>query len=59
MHCVKEKVLPCYVLLSGFKVLLSRYSGQDDICVGTSIANRTQAELEGMIGFFVCTGTAQ
>ncbi|WP_189457628.1 non-ribosomal peptide synthetase, partial [Aquimarina muelleri] len=39
--------------LSAFKVLLSRYSGQEDICVGTPIANRTQSELEGMIGFFV------
>ncbi|WP_345027254.1 condensation domain-containing protein, partial [Flavivirga jejuensis] len=32
-----------------------RYSGQGDICVGSSIANRTQSDLEGMIGFFVNT----
>ncbi|WP_062054967.1 hybrid non-ribosomal peptide synthetase/type I polyketide synthase, partial [Aquimarina longa] len=43
------------VLLAGFKILLSRYSSQEDICVGTSIANRTQSEVEGMIGFFVNT----
>ncbi|WP_144221438.1 non-ribosomal peptide synthetase [Flavobacterium anhuiense] len=51
--CQREGVTLFMLLLSGFKVLLSRYSGQDDICVGTSIANRTQSELEGMIGFFV------
>jgi len=42
-------------LLTAFKVLLYRYSGQDDICVGTSIAGRTQQEAEGLIGFFVNT----
>ena len=42
-------------LLAAFKVLLSRYSGQEDICVGTSVANRTQKELEGIIGYFVNT----
>jgi len=36
-------------------VLLYRYTGQDDLVVGTSIANRTRAELEGLIGFFVNT----
>ncbi|WP_148639250.1 non-ribosomal peptide synthetase, partial [Aquimarina longa] len=53
--CKEEGVTMFMVLLSGFKVLLSRYSGQDDICVGTPIANRTQSDLEGMIGFFVNT----
>ena len=42
-------------LLSVYKVLLSRYSGQFDISVGTSIANRTQSEIEGLIGFFMNT----
>jgi amino acid adenylation domain-containing protein len=42
-------------LLAAFKVLLYRYSGQEDICVGTSIAGRPQKELEGLIGFFVNT----
>uniref|UniRef100_UPI000480C772 condensation domain-containing protein n=1 Tax=Aquimarina muelleri TaxID=279356 RepID=UPI000480C772 len=50
-----EGVTPFMFLLSAFKVMLSRYSGQEDICVGTPIANRTQSELEGMIGFFVNT----
>ncbi|REG90461.1 non-ribosomal peptide synthetase, partial [Flavobacterium aquicola] len=53
--CQKEGVTLFMLLLSAFKILLSRYSGQDDICVGTPIANRTQSELEGMIGFFVNT----
>jgi non-ribosomal peptide synthetase component F len=42
-------------LLAAFQVLLFRYSGQDDIAVGTPIAGRTRPELEGLIGFFVNT----
>jgi len=40
-------------VLAAFKVLLSRYSGQLDILVGTDIAGRNRRELEGLIGFFV------
>jgi aspartate racemase len=43
------------VLLGAFQVLLSRYSGQEDVAVGTPIAGRTRAETEGLIGFFVNT----
>ncbi|MCU7552968.1 condensation domain-containing protein, partial [Chitinophagaceae bacterium LB-8] len=42
-------------LLAAYKVLLFRYSGQSDICVGTPIAGRQQQEVEGLIGFFVNT----
>ncbi|MBL4869083.1 MAG: amino acid adenylation domain-containing protein, partial [Pseudomonadales bacterium] len=42
-------------LLAAYKVLLFRYSGQDDICVGTPTANRQQEELESIIGFFINT----
>ena len=42
-------------LLAGFAVLLSRYTGQDDIVVGSPIANRQDERLEEMIGFFVNT----
>ena len=42
-------------LLSVFKILLQRYTGQSDICVGSPIANRTRAEIEPLIGFFVNT----
>ena len=40
-------------LLSAFAVLLGRYSGQDDIVVGSPIANRREAQLEDLVGFFV------
>ncbi|HLL46911.1 MAG TPA: amino acid adenylation domain-containing protein, partial [Longimicrobiaceae bacterium] len=40
-------------LLAGWQALLGRYAGTDDVVVGTPIANRTRAELEGLIGFFV------
>jgi amino acid adenylation domain-containing protein len=43
------------VLLSAFQVLLYRYSGQDDIVVGSPIANRNYKETEELIGFFVNT----
>ncbi|WP_343746563.1 non-ribosomal peptide synthase/polyketide synthase [Chitinophaga sp.] len=42
-------------MLAAFKVLLYRYSGQEDICVGSPIANRTQQTIEPLIGFFVNT----
>ncbi|MGY4490645.1 amino acid adenylation domain-containing protein [Pseudomonas sp. TE3610] len=41
------------VLLASFQVLLSRHSGQDDIRVGSTVANRNRVETEGLIGFFV------
>jgi len=41
------------VLLSAFAVLLWRYSGETDIVAGCAIANRQQALLEHLIGFFV------
>ncbi|HLL47092.1 MAG TPA: AMP-binding protein, partial [Longimicrobiaceae bacterium] len=43
------------VLLAGFQMLLSRYAGQEDVVVGTPIAGRTRAEVEGLIGLFVNT----
>ncbi len=42
-------------LLAAFQTLMYRYSGQDDISVGSPIANRTRAELESIVGFFVNT----
>ena len=41
------------VMLAAFKTLLHRYTGQEDIVVGSPIANRNRKELEGLIGFFV------
>jgi amino acid adenylation domain-containing protein len=43
------------LLLAAFKVLLMRYTGQQDISVGTPIAGRNWMEIEGLIGFFVNT----
>ncbi|MCG3161077.1 MAG: Linear gramicidin synthase subunit D [Acidobacteria bacterium] len=42
-------------LLAAFQVLLHRYTGQDDISVGTPVANRNRAEIEAMIGCFINT----
>jgi amino acid adenylation domain-containing protein len=42
-------------LLAAFNILLGRYTGNEDIVVGTPIANRNRAEIEGLIGFFVNT----
>ncbi|HYC91020.1 MAG TPA: amino acid adenylation domain-containing protein [Thermoanaerobaculia bacterium] len=39
--------------LAGFQAMLSRFSGQDDIVVGSPVANRDRLETEGLIGFFV------
>jgi amino acid adenylation domain-containing protein len=40
-------------LLAAFQTLLYRYTSQEDIVVGTSVANRERPEIEGLIGFFV------
>ncbi|MBV7338734.1 hypothetical protein KFU94_63050 [Chloroflexi bacterium TSY] len=42
-------------LLAAFQVLLARYSGQDDIVIGSPSANRNRQEVEELIGFFVNT----
>ncbi|MEM1366730.1 MAG: amino acid adenylation domain-containing protein, partial [Cyanobacteria bacterium P01_H01_bin.15] len=41
------------VLLSAFKVLLYRYSGQSDLCVGSTVTNRDRQEIQNLIGLFV------
>lgn len=43
------------VILAAFKVLLHRYSGEQDIVIGTPVANRNRKELEALIGCFVNT----
>lgn len=40
-------------LLAAFQALLARYSGQQDIAVGSPIANRNHAGVESLVGFFV------
>jgi amino acid adenylation domain-containing protein len=42
-------------LLAAFQILLSRYTGESDICIGTAIAGRTRKEIENLIGLFINT----
>ncbi|MBI6946015.1 non-ribosomal peptide synthase/polyketide synthase [Pseudomonas koreensis] len=42
-------------LMSAWSLLLSRLSGQSDVVIGSPVANRTRAEIEGLIGMFVNT----
>jgi amino acid adenylation domain-containing protein/non-ribosomal peptide synthase protein (TIGR01720 family) len=51
----REGVTLYMTLLAAFQTLLARYTGQDDIVVGSPIANRTQGETEDLIGMFVNT----
>ncbi len=51
----REAVTPFIALLALFDIVLGRWCRQDDIVVGTPIANRTRAEISGIIGFFVNT----
>jgi amino acid adenylation domain-containing protein len=51
----REGVTQFMTLLAAFQVLLHRHSGQEDVVVGSPIANRNRAEIEGLIGFFVNT----
>ena len=51
----QENVTPFMMLLTAFQILLARYSGQDDIVVGTPVAGRNHSEIEHLIGFFVNT----
>jgi condensation domain-containing protein len=51
----RERATPFMVLLASLAALLSRFSGQDDVLVGTMIGGRPRIELEPLIGFFVNT----
>jgi len=46
---------PFMVVLAAFQALLARWTGEEDISVGTPVAGRHRVELEGLIGFFVNT----
>jgi amino acid adenylation domain-containing protein len=49
----QEGVTLFMTLLAAFQILLYRYTQQEDIAVGSAIANRNRSEIEGLIGFFV------
>jgi amino acid adenylation domain-containing protein len=51
----RENATPFMVLLAVFQLVLGRYAGSEDVAVGSPVANRSRAELEGLIGFFVNT----
>jgi len=51
----QERVTLFMTLLAGFNTLLFRYTGQEDILVGTPVANRNRVEFEGLVGFLVNT----
>ncbi|HEX8559883.1 MAG TPA: amino acid adenylation domain-containing protein, partial [Pyrinomonadaceae bacterium] len=51
----REGVTLYMTLLAAFQALLMRYTGQEDVVVGSPIANRNRAETEPLIGFFVNT----
>jgi amino acid adenylation domain-containing protein len=51
----KEGVTLFMTLLAAFQTLLYRYTSQEDIVVGSPIANRNRRDIEGLIGFFVNT----
>lgn len=55
MFCQREGVTPFMVLLTALQITLAQYSGQSDIVVGSSSANRTIPEVEKLIGFFAST----
>src|SRR5205807_1763274 len=50
-----EGVTLFMTLLAGYQVVLGRWGGQEDVVVGSPIANRNREEVEGLIGFFVNT----
>jgi len=51
----REGVTLYMVLLAAFNTLLYRYSGQEDILIGTAVAGRKHSELQGLLGFFLNT----
>ncbi|MFB9677874.1 non-ribosomal peptide synthetase [Streptosporangium vulgare] len=50
-----ERCTPFMAVLAAYQVLLSRYTGQDDFCVGTPVAGRTEEEFEKVFGVFINT----
>ena len=49
------EVTPYNMLLSVYYILMHKYSGQNDICIGSPISTRSQKSLEDLVGFFLDT----
>jgi amino acid adenylation domain-containing protein len=53
--CRQHQATPFMVLYAAFASLLHRYSGQDDLCVGTPVSGRTHPSTEGVVGLLLNT----
>lgn len=53
--CKRKQITLFTVINAAYAILLSRYAGQDDICIGTVVANRDRPELESLIGIILNT----
>jgi len=53
--CQQKDVTPFMFFMAALQTLLHKYTGQEDLCVGTPIAGRNRAETESLIGFFINT----
>ncbi|WP_127960378.1 non-ribosomal peptide synthetase, partial [Serratia microhaemolytica] len=51
----QQGVTPFIVLLAAWSVVLTRLAGQDEVVIGSPVANRGRSELEGVVGFFANT----
>lgn len=51
----EEQATPFMLLMAAFQTLLHRYTGEEDLCVGTTLSGRNRKEVEPLIGFFVNT----
>ncbi|HSU14720.1 MAG TPA: amino acid adenylation domain-containing protein [Longimicrobium sp.] len=50
-----EEATLFHVLLAAFRLVLARHAGEEDVVIGTPVANRPRSALEGLIGFFIDT----
>uniref|UniRef100_UPI002915CDEB non-ribosomal peptide synthetase n=1 Tax=Bradyrhizobium sp. SZCCHNRI2049 TaxID=3057287 RepID=UPI002915CDEB len=53
LFCFTHGVTPAMLFLGAFKILLSRYCGEEDVVVGLSVAVRPRAEFEQLVGYFI------
>jgi amino acid adenylation domain-containing protein/thioester reductase-like protein len=51
----RHAATPFMTLLAGFQLLLARWSGEEDVVVGSPVTNRQRPELEELVGFFANT----
>ena len=54
-YCLKHNVTPYVLFMSALMLMLGKYSGQDDVIVGTTVSGRMSEELENVAGVFINT----